>query len=110
MQLSRAACCGGALSQLCRHAIQCCCWGQGCHVALQPGGARPDVPHLSGPWTRVYFLGIAPAHQPRKGGLSVVPLLLVPPPISRSGAGGLDHWWDQGLTLGAREAANNRRP
>jgi hypothetical protein len=22
----------------------------------------------------------------------------------------LDRWWDQGLTLGAREAANNRRP
>jgi hypothetical protein len=53
---------------------------------------------------------IAPAHQPREGGLGNVPLLLVPPPISGSGAGGLDRWWDQGLTLGAREAANNRRP
>jgi hypothetical protein len=53
---------------------------------------------------------IAPAHQPREGGLGVVPLLLVPPLISGSGTGGLDCLWDQGLTLGAREAANNWWP
>ncbi len=50
---------------------------------------------------------IAPAHQPRGGGLGIVPLLLIPPPISDSGAGGLDRWWGWGLTLGARAAANN---
>jgi hypothetical protein len=53
---------------------------------------------------------IAPAHQPREGGLGVVPLLLVLPPISGSGPGMLDRWWYQGLTLGAREAANNQQP
>jgi hypothetical protein len=33
---------------------------------------------------------IAPAHQLREGGLGAVPLLLITPPISDSGAGGLD--------------------
>jgi hypothetical protein len=47
---------------------------------------------------------IAPAHQPHEGDLGVIPLLLVPPPISGSGAGGLDRWWGRGLTLGTRAA------
>jgi hypothetical protein len=50
---------------------------------------------------------IAPAHQRHKGGLGIVPLLLVPPPISDSSAGGLNRWWGWGLTLGARATANN---
>jgi hypothetical protein len=54
---------------------------------------------------------IALALQLHEGGLGVIPLLLIPPPISDSGAGGFDRWWGWGLTLGARAAANNdRRP
>ncbi len=50
----------GRRVQLCRHAIRRCCWGQRRIVAIQPGGARPDVPHIERAEDKGLYLGEDP--------------------------------------------------